>query len=466
MTAKRQDGEDGRQIEGVAQDGRLDTAQLKRMLTLPLQPFHDQHDADAEGETRDAGSVRPGEQTLREDALDIAPGVGDTVRPEYDPPEDDEQESQQHLSDLLEGGEQASVGDHVAIFAVLAQQDQREEKQGVVRAPGDEGPVGPVPESADQEDDEGVADDLGLRAAAAAQGDVHIVPEPGGEGDVPSAPELGDVAAEVGNVEVLHRPDAEQLARADGHVRVAGEVAVNLYGIKDRRQQQGASALCLVRGEYMIHVHCAVVGDDHFLEKSPEDLPESVHACRIVEGPGPGELRQQVRRPVDRASQELGEESHVSEINNGIPCGFQFLPIDVDAVTYCLERIETDADGQDEVQQEPLGPAAEEGVGEGCGEEVIVLEDAEDQQVDDDVDGADRLGFIRGFPVPVDEKSADKAEEGREGDQEKESPVPPSIKDVGRNQDKEILQLEVLVEDEPVEQKDYRQKNRKFCGIK
>lgn len=48
----------------------------------------------------------------------------------------------------------------------------------MVCAPSDEGPVRAMPETAQQEDDEGIPDHFCFRYAAAAQRDIDIVPKP------------------------------------------------------------------------------------------------------------------------------------------------------------------------------------------------------------------------------------------------------------------------------------------------
>ena len=51
----------------------------------------------------------------------------------------------------------------------------------MVGTPGNECPVGTMPESAEKEDDKGVTDDFCLGAAAATKWDINIVAKPGGE---------------------------------------------------------------------------------------------------------------------------------------------------------------------------------------------------------------------------------------------------------------------------------------------
>ena len=46
----------------------------------------------------------------------------------------------------------------VGIFAVLAKENEREEKEGVVGSPSDKRPVGTMPETGQKEDDKSVTD--------------------------------------------------------------------------------------------------------------------------------------------------------------------------------------------------------------------------------------------------------------------------------------------------------------------
>ncbi|MCY1538145.1 hypothetical protein D9M68_736700 [compost metagenome] len=54
-----------------------------------------------------------------------------------------------------------------------------------------------MPETAEQENDKGITDALPCRYLAAPQGDVYIIPEPGGQRDVPSAPEFCNIAGKI-----------------------------------------------------------------------------------------------------------------------------------------------------------------------------------------------------------------------------------------------------------------------------
>src|SRR5258708_37661358 len=69
-------------------------------------------------------------------------------------------------------------------------------------------------------------------AAVSAQGDVEIIAQPAGQTHMPAPPELGDVGAEVGEVEILAEFKSKQPGGGDGHVGVTAEIAVDLSGVK------------------------------------------------------------------------------------------------------------------------------------------------------------------------------------------------------------------------------------------
>src|SRR2546423_14678939 len=80
--------------------------------------------------------------------------------------------------------------------------------------------------------------EVGARApsAVSAQWDVKVITQPRGEGDVPALPELGEVGGEVWIVEILRQPKAQGGGAANSHIGVAREIAVNLYGVGDGRE--------------------------------------------------------------------------------------------------------------------------------------------------------------------------------------------------------------------------------------
>ena len=270
----------------------------------------------------------------------ILAGLFDAVGAEEYPSHHCEEECQQHLAKFAQGGEFAAFGHDVAVFAVFAQEDEGKEKQGVVGTPCHESPVGTVPQAANKEDDKCVEQYTPLGYTAATEGNVDVVTEPGGEGNVPATPELGDVAAEIGHVEIAAQADAEEFGTADGDVAVAGEVAVDLDGEKEGSQQQRRAVEPVGMIEDDVDIDGATVGYHHLFEEAPQHLPETVDGGGIIELARLFELGQQAGGTFDRTSHQLGEETDVSKEGDDVAGRLHVATVHVDAVAESLKGVE------------------------------------------------------------------------------------------------------------------------------
>ena len=132
------------------------------------------------------------------------------------------------------------------------------QEKAEIATPEEEIPAGAMPETGQEEDEENVgrlAEEFDL-AAFELQGDEEVGAEPGGEGHVPAAPELGDGLADVGVVEVFGQFEAQHAAQAKGHVGVAGKIKKDGQGIGDQTKpgdsgtdRRGISCEDLVGGD-------------------------------------------------------------------------------------------------------------------------------------------------------------------------------------------------------------------------
>ena len=166
----------------------------------------------------------------------------------------------------------------------------KHEDHEIEDTPENKVPVGAMPQASQEPHNKQVEYSSQSAPAIAAKRDINILSKPATERHMPASPEFGDIAAEVGDVEVAHQFDSKQFGRTDGNVAVAGEVSINLEREQDGGEQQGAACLRLVGGKDLIHIDGAVVRHDHFLEEAPEDLPHAVHASLIIKRPGLGKL--------------------------------------------------------------------------------------------------------------------------------------------------------------------------------
>lgn len=100
-------------------------------------------------------------------------------------------------------------------------------------APQHKGPIGSVPDSADQKDHHDIEVCPQFSSPVSAQGDVDICPQEPGEGHMPPVPEIRDGVCFVGGVKILGQFNVEQAADADRHVAVTAEIKKDLEGIGD-----------------------------------------------------------------------------------------------------------------------------------------------------------------------------------------------------------------------------------------
>src|SRR6266850_8256669 len=111
-----------------------------------------------------------------------------------------------------------------------------DEKRAVPEAPEDEVPARAVPETAQKEDGDEIAVPPRRADAVSTERDIEVVTEPGRQRDVPPSPEVGDGRRDVGPPEVLGEPKPEHPAEADRHVRVAGEIEIDLQRVADEAE--------------------------------------------------------------------------------------------------------------------------------------------------------------------------------------------------------------------------------------
>lgn len=129
----------------------------------------------------------------------------------------------------------------------------QEDEGGMIEPPEDEGPIGAMPESHDGPRGEqcqisapgcrlmfeAFADSPlpgGLGHFDPGQGEVEVIPNPAGEGDVPTLPELAQRGRDVRVVEVFRDSDAEYEGGAQCDVGIGGEIEIDL---ESKQEGQG-----------------------------------------------------------------------------------------------------------------------------------------------------------------------------------------------------------------------------------
>ncbi len=214
---------------------------------------------------------------------------------------------------------------------------------------------------------------------------------------MPAAPEVDDRGGFVGGIEIERQPDAEHPGQANGHVRIAGKVEVELEGVGQGaapglEKGQGRSGLRGVEHGRRIDRHA--IGQHHlFEEPQGEDGQAHRQVFRLEAVNGrPGELGKHLMVVDDGAGNQLREEGHEEGVmQEAVFVGLA--TIGVDQVGDLLEGEEGDRQRQDDGLQYQV--VAEQGV-EVVNEEVGVLVVAQQAKIGGNAGDQNGLGSAWG----------------------------------------------------------------------
>ena len=201
-----------------------------------------------------------------------------------------------------------------------------------------------MPQARQGPDHKQVADLPSPGAPAAAQGDVHIVPEPAGQRDVPPPPELRDAPGDVGIVEVFQKVKAKHPAQADGHVGVGGEIKIDLKGVGNG-PQPGEGRRGRRRGKGRVRHFRHRVGQQHLFPQT-EQKPHRPGGKFLHALPAGVDLRRHGGVPHDGARHQLGEEGDIQGDLQRILLHGGVAPVHIDHIAQALKGEKGDADGQ------------------------------------------------------------------------------------------------------------------------
>ncbi len=256
-------------------------------------------------------------------------------------------------------------------------------------APGDEGPRRAVPEAPEEHGDEQVA--VGARGALAVapERDVEVVAQPRREGDVPAAPEVREVAREVGRAKVLGELEAQHRRGAHRDVAVGREIQVDLQRVAvDREEVLGRREVRRGGEDPVDQGHREGVGEAELLRHAQRHAPEALQRAARVHRGGGCDLREELLRAHDGPGHELRKEQHEGRELPERRRGPQAPSVHVHGVRERLEGVKRDPRGEDQAPRLPprLAPHRAGQGREVLAEEVCVLEHREDAQVRDQRD--------------------------------------------------------------------------------
>ena len=221
----------------------------------------------------------------------------------------------------------------------------------MVSAPEQVHPAGTVPQAAENHGENVVEISAEFAVSVAAEGNVEVVAQPCGEGDVPAAPEVGRVLRFERRVEVLLELITEQQCKADGHIGVAGEVAIQLEGEAEPAEQVLHAGVEHGIVEHAVdEVAADVVGNNDLLDEAGHDEHHTFAHHSAGGGTVGADLRQDVDGAHHRAGQQRREEGEREGVVEQVALRFELAAVDVDDVADGAEGEERNAGGKDDVE--------------------------------------------------------------------------------------------------------------------
>src|SRR5712692_445761 len=161
---------------------------------------------------------------------------------------------------------------------------------------------------------------------------------------MPSTPKILETLGEIRLAEVDHEVEAEKLSTAPGNAAVATEVTINLPGKgKDAETSRENGWLSEVPGVDGIGDQGAIVSDHYFAEEPFEDEEKTGEGFLRVPSAGSLNLRQEVRRALDGASDQVRKKANEEGVLNNRLSRLELSMVDVYYIGDFLKGVEGNA---------------------------------------------------------------------------------------------------------------------------
>src|ERR1700733_4026719 len=208
-------------------------------------------------------------------------------------------------------------------------------------------------------------------------------------------PEVCDAGGEVRPPEVNRKMESEQLGHPDGHVRVTRKIEVDLDAERDYGGPGGYHSGLL--GDVLkvaIGNLRELISHHHFLGQAEEQEQQAAQhvigrrALPVVK------IAEEFARAHDGPGHQLREERNKQRVIDGIGNRLLFLAVNIDHVRHALESMKADSQGKNDAEREGSLRAVQQ-VGDVRGEEIVVLEEAEQSEIGGQA--CDKRGFARAW---------------------------------------------------------------------
>ena len=273
-----------------------------------------------------------------------------------------------------------------------------------------------------------------LAHAVSAQGYVDVIAEEGGQGDVPTPPEIRHRIRSVGIREILAVVEAHHEAHADGHIRVGREIQIDLQHIADRRQEDARRR---DRGQILgllhhLRDHSGATVCQNRLFGQPAGKAGNAPRGILTGDTAVFQFLVDVAVAHDGTRDALMEQGGVQQQKPESLLRRHLTAIDIDDVGNELEGVKGDADGQGDGGNHLGDPQQGLHVGQ---EKARVLEDRQQPQADRE--GQDQPQLTAGG-IRTDQPPAQIADQSHAHQQDQQRGASPGVEDQGEQQKHDV----------------------------
>ena len=187
-------------------------------------------------------------------------------------------------------------------------------------------------------------------ASVAAQRNIYIIPEPGRQRNMPSAPEFFHRRRQIGTFEICHKVNIKQFGCSDCDIGVTGKIAVDLHCKKKHYQYQIESAIPGQIGIDLINIDGSYIGYDQLLKVAGQHQFGAVKRFFFMEKMSCLDLGQKIFGSLNRSGYQLWKKRHKRRIRCKTALCFYIPSIDIYDITQGLKRIEGYPHRQKQVQ--------------------------------------------------------------------------------------------------------------------
>ena len=273
-----------------------------------------------------------------EHAFQVNPGIGKGIGPEHHPADENHHE-RIDMTENFRGRFQFFFRQGSPFF--------EDDKKAVPETPDHEIPAGTVPDAGGQEDHEKIEKVAPFGNPVSAQRNIQIFLEPGGERNMPSAPEFSNGMGDVGIIEIFQKTEPENRAQPDRHVGISGKIIVNLEGIGQCADPGHPERVMKTVGFENPVGNCAHdVGDQHFLGQPDDESFDAVGKMPELKIPV-FDLIGHVMVFHNRSGDHLGEQGDKEKQLVKILLGGNLPAVNIYEIGNRLENIEGNSDRHD-----------------------------------------------------------------------------------------------------------------------